>query len=92
MSCLDAMDHNVLPGYGWLFFFTFGYGSEISNAGGMTAVMMCFAATEVGVLFSGMRSDRMDRRCPNGHAVSPVADFCEECGWRIGAHDDSLKG
>lgn len=41
-----------------------------------------FYSTSFGVMYSAAHVDQFDagRRCLNGHAISPLAKFCEECG------------
>ena len=53
-----------------------------SSTAGMSGFMMAFYAMAVCVLYSATRAEEFDRnrRCPNGHHVSPVARFCEDCG------------
>ena len=52
------------------------------SAKGMSGFMMAFYAITVCVLYSATRVEEFDRnrRCPNGHHVSPIARFCEDCG------------
>ncbi|HLJ89745.1 MAG TPA: hypothetical protein VKZ53_23250 [Candidatus Angelobacter sp.] len=51
----------------------------------MAAGLMAFYATTFSVLYSATKVHDYDefRRCPLGHRVSPVANFCEECGAQI---------
>jgi len=41
-----------------------------------------FYAVSFCTMYSLVKVDRLDaeRRCLNGHAISPLAKFCEECG------------
>ena len=41
-----------------------------------------FYSVSFCVMYSVIRVDRFDstRRCLNGHAIAPLAKFCEECG------------
>lgn len=78
----------VIFGYSWLGFFVipvvFGGGMS-SNANGArvgSATILSFYTVAAAVLYSALNSDRFDstRRCLNGHAVQPLAKFCDECG------------
>jgi len=53
----------------------------------------CFYAVSFCTMYSLIHVDRLDasRRCLNGHAISPLAKFCEECG-APAAPDDSQIG
>lgn len=55
---------------------------------GVSGHWMIFYATAAAVLYSSARTKKHDstRRCPNGHPVSPSADFCEKCGKTIASH------
>ena len=41
-----------------------------------------FYATSLAVMYSAAKADQFDssRHCLNGHMISPLAKFCEECG------------
>lgn len=75
-------------GYGVLgtFLFPLLLGRNVdSYAGslqGVSGFLMGFYAMAVCIFYSATRAEEFDRnrRCPNGHHVSPVAKFCEECG------------
>ena len=75
-------------GYGFLgtFLLPLLLGENIDAYGGsmkgMSGFMMTFYAMAVCVLYSATRVEGFDRNrcCPNGHHVSPVARFCEDCG------------
>lgn len=43
---------------------------------------IAFYSTSFGVMYSLINVDKFDstRRCLNGHRISPLAKFCEECG------------
>jgi hypothetical protein len=45
---------------------------------------VCFYAASFCVTYSLINAEKNDstRRCLNGHAISPLAKFCEECGAR----------
>ena len=78
----------VVWGYGFLgtlllpLLFGRNVDSYVTSAVGMSGAMMAFYATAVCTLYSATRAEEFDRnrRCPNGHHVSPVARFCEDCG------------
>ena len=78
----------VVCGYGFLgtFLLPLLFGKNVDSYGsstaGMSGFLMAFYATAVCVLYSATRVEKFDRnrRCPNGHHVSPVARFCEDCG------------
>lgn len=78
----------VVCGYGFLgtFLLPLLFGKNVdlygSSTAGMSGFMMAFYAMAVCVLYSATRVEEFDRnrRCPNGHHVSPVARFCEDCG------------
>jgi hypothetical protein len=64
-----------------------GMDAEANKARGMSGGLLIFYMTSVAVLFSATRAERVDesRRCLNGHRVSPVAKFCEDCGAPVSA-------
>jgi hypothetical protein len=66
------------------------YGSSTQGASGF---VMAFYATAVCILYSATRAEEFDRnrRCANGHHVSPVAKFCEECGSPIMDHSNTVQ-
>jgi len=78
----------VIFGYAWVGFFAlpFLYGggmdSPANKARSMSATLLIFYLIPVAVLYSAAQVQRFDesRRCLNGHRVSPLAKFCEECG------------
>jgi len=78
----------VICGYAWVGFFAlpFLYGggmdSTANKARSMSATLLIFYLIPSSVLYSATRVQRFDesRRCLNGHHVSPLAKFCEECG------------
>jgi hypothetical protein len=43
---------------------------------------VCFYAVSFCVMYSLIHAEKYDtgRRCLNGHRISPLAKFCEECG------------
>jgi hypothetical protein len=75
-------------GYAWLGFFVlpiiFGGGmhSAANGARGASGILMVFYLIPFSVLYSATKTQNLDesRRCLNGHHVSPLAKFCEECG------------
>lgn len=78
----------VITVYGFVgtFLFPLLLGENVDAYGGsvkgMSGFMMAFYAMPVCTLYSATRVEEFDRnrRCPNGHHVSPVARFCEDCG------------
>lgn len=78
----------VIFGYAWAGFFALPllYGGGMTSPGNhariMSATLLIFYLIPASVLFSATRVQQFDegRRCINGHRVSPLAKFCEECG------------
>lgn len=78
----------VVVGYAWLGFFVLpllyggGMGSEANKSRSMSGGLMIFYLIPAAVLYSATQVDRFDasRKCLNGHHLSPLAKFCEECG------------
>lgn len=81
-------------GYAIINFITFiafsdkgGSGSDTPAAvfRGFSGHWMAFYSAALAVLYSASQVRERDaaRRCPNGHPVSPAAQYCEECGERI---------
>lgn len=74
--------------YCWAGFFVlpFLYGggmdSATNKARSMSGILLIFYLIPLAVMYSATRVERFDesRRCLNGHRVSPLAKFCEECG------------
>lgn len=73
--------------YAWVGFFVLPmlYGGGSSSANGdrsMSAGLLIFYAFPVVVFYSALRAPQIDqsRRCLNGHHISPLAKYCEECG------------
>jgi hypothetical protein len=52
---------------------------------GFSGHWMAFYSAAAAILYSAIAVAKLDpaRRCPNGHPVSPSADFCESCGAAI---------
>lgn len=77
-------------GYAILNFAIFMFGTMASPAGkselnelrGFSGHWMAFYSAAMSVLYSAINYESYDdtRKCLNGHAVSPLAKFCEECG------------
>jgi hypothetical protein len=86
-------------GYSWVGFFLLpllyggGMGSEQNGARSMSAILLVFYAVSVAVLYSATQVPRFDesRRCLNGHRVSPLARFCEECGAPVAARNGPIR-
>src|SRR5215467_1934703 len=78
----------ILLGYTWVGFFVFpmiyGGGMDLpaNKARSMSGVLLAFYSIAACVLYSATRVSKVDggRRCVNGHGVSPLARYCEECG------------
>jgi hypothetical protein len=78
----------VIFGYAWVGFFAlpFLYGggmeSVANKARVLSAVLLALYAISVAVLYSATQAKHLDdaRYCLNGHRMSPLANFCEECG------------
>jgi hypothetical protein len=53
---------------------------------GFSGHWMAFYSMAIAIMYSAIVVSRRDpaRRCPNGHPVSPSAEFCENCGAKIG--------
>jgi hypothetical protein len=74
--------------YCWAGFFVLpllyggGMGSASNNARGLSGTLLVFYLIPLAVMYSATHVERFDesRRCLNGHRVSPLAKFCEECG------------
>ncbi len=78
-------------GYAFVNFFLFLYlehtgadpaAKEIRTFRGFSGHWMVFYSAAMSMLHSAAEVREQDsaRRCANGHAVSPSANFCEECG------------
>jgi hypothetical protein len=86
----------VIFGYVWatwlLFPMLYGGGmhSASNTARAMSGVAAAFYLIPAAVMFSATRAERIDksRRCGNGHLVSPLAKFCEECGAAVTITDN----
>src|SRR5207249_4130983 len=52
---------------------------------GFSGHWMAFYSTALAILYSAARADERNRsrRCPNGHTVGPLAEYCERCGQRV---------
>ncbi len=74
--------------YCWGGFFVlpslYGGGMDLAanRARAMSGALLIFYLSPLAVMYSATHVDRFDesRRCLNGHRVSPLANFCEECG------------
>ena len=53
-----------------------------SEVRGFSGHWMVFYGAAFAILFSALRAPYLlhDRKCSNGHAVAPTAQFCPECG------------
>jgi len=78
----------VVSGYAFLAAFilpTFlggGMDSASNGANALSAIALAFYSIAACVLYSATRAGRLDdsRRCTNGHPLTPLAKYCEECG------------
>jgi hypothetical protein len=76
----------TIAGYAYIGFLVFsllpvgGMGSEINKARSMSAVLLVFYLIPLSVLYSATQVPRFNESCVNGHQVSPLANFCEQCG------------
>jgi hypothetical protein len=78
----------IIFGYAWAGFFAlpFLYGGGMNSPGNtvrvISATLLIFYLILVSVLYSATRVYYFDesRRCLNGHPISALAKFCEECG------------
>lgn len=85
--------------YAWLGFFLLPrlYGGGESSANGarsMSAGLLIFYALPVVVFYSALRAPKLDRDrwCLNGHHISPLAKYCEECGAPLDERSTTLEG
>lgn len=75
-------------GYGWFGSFALpllyggGMNAPGNKARSMSAILLTLYLIATAVLYSATRTEKIDesRRCLNGHLVSPIAKYCEECG------------
>jgi hypothetical protein len=59
---------------------------------GLTGQWMIFYGFAGAILYSGAKLvGRWDVRCANGHAVSPLAKFCDQCGQPVVNPDPARK-
>ena len=78
----------ILFGYTWIGFFAlpviYGGGMDLpaNQAQSMSGMLLAFYSIAACVLYSAARVERFDesKRCPQGHRVSPLAKYCDECG------------
>lgn len=73
--------------WGYVFFMAFALpflrgSSPGASPSGFLIVPAVFYSSSFGVAYSILHVDKFDesRRCLNGHRISPLAKFCEECG------------
>jgi hypothetical protein len=89
----------AILGYAWVGFFVLpllyggGINSETNEARSTSAVLLVFYLVPLSVLYSATQIPRFNERtcCSNGHRVSPLAKFCEECGAPIAASNVPLQ-
>jgi hypothetical protein len=73
--------------YCWAGAFVFGgMDSPANKARSMSAGLLIFYLIPLAVMYSATNASRFDenRRCQNGHRVSQIASFCEDCGAPVG--------
>jgi hypothetical protein len=78
----------IVLGYAWLGALGFplllggGRDSPANSARSVSGVLLAFYALAACVLYSATRAEKLDQnaRCLNGHHISPLAKYCEECG------------
>ena len=77
----------IIVGYAWVGYFAlpflYGGGMDSANkARSVSGALLIFYLIPAAVLYSATKIQHFDgsRRCLNGHFVSPIAKFCEECG------------
>jgi hypothetical protein len=78
----------IVVGYSWLgvfglpFLFGGGRDSPANSARSVSGLLLPFYAIAACVLYSATRAEKLDQsaRCLNGHHISPLAKYCEECG------------
>jgi hypothetical protein len=78
----------IVFGYSWLgalglpFLLGGGRDSPANSARSASGVLLAFYAVAACVLYSATRAEKLDQstRCLNGHHISPLAKYCEECG------------
>ena len=64
---------------------TGGEGTPNSMFRGFSGHWMAFYSAALAILYSALHAEERDkgRRCVNGHPVSPLAKYCEECGQAV---------
>ncbi len=85
--------------YCWAGFFVLpllyggGMDSAANKARSMSAGLLIFYLIPLAVMYSATHAQRFDesRRCLNGHRVSPLAKFCEECGAPAGQSTNQFR-
>jgi hypothetical protein len=78
----------ILFGYTWVGFFAlpiiYGGGRDlpINSARSMSGLLLAFYSIAACVLYSATQAAKFDegKYCLNGHRVSPLAKYCDECG------------
>jgi hypothetical protein len=80
--------------YGWAGFFVlpllYGGGMDLAAnkarvGSGASGVFLVLYLIPLAIMYSATHVERFEetRRCLNGHRMSPLAKFCEECGARV---------
>jgi hypothetical protein len=62
---------------------TSGAGMPPSVVRGFSGHWLAFYGAAFVILYSAAHITNWNPTCPNGHKISPLANFCEECGARI---------
>jgi hypothetical protein len=76
----------ALVNFAVFFAMTVGHGhprvDEVTELRGFSGHWLAFYSAALAILCSGIRTGLRDvtRYCPQGHAVSPLANYCEQCG------------
>jgi hypothetical protein len=96
-GCPEWMRRTLWIIWGYAIFATFILPFLLgSNAGAAPASFVIFPAafysTSFAVMYSAAKADEFDssRHCLNGHTISPLAKFCEECGASASPHSQTL--
>jgi hypothetical protein len=87
----------IIAGYAWVgcfalpFLYGGGMDSAPNKARSMSGGLLIFYLIPAAVLYSATKIQHFDdsRRCLNGHCVSPLAKFCEECGAPVSFSSES---
>jgi hypothetical protein len=53
---------------------------RLTTSGVWMAAFSAYYILALALMYSSTRAHLFDRRCSNGHTVSSLAKYCEECG------------